>query len=74
MSRLIRAMGHGLLAAGGVLIFLLFAGAYLKGPETFRDALDPFAIGTYLTLLPLVPGTLLIWLADLMSARRRVEN
>ena len=46
-------------------------GAYLRGREAFRDALDPTAMKTYLTLLPLTPGLLLLWLGDLLAARRR---
>ena len=72
MRSIIKSIGHGLLAAGILLIVLyVFFGAYLRGREAFRDALDPMAMKTYLTLLPLAPGLLLLWLGDLLAARRR---
>ena len=71
MNRIVRSIGHGFLAAGLVLIALYFAGVYLKGNEAFRDALDPLALRNYLVLAPLIPGALLLWLSDLVAARRR---
>jgi hypothetical protein len=71
VSRIFKSIGHGLLAAGFVLIALYFAAAYLKGSESFRDALDPLAARNYLVLAPLVPGALLLWLTDHIAARRR---
>jgi len=69
VSKIIGAVAHGLLAAGGLLILFHFIGAYLRGPEAFRDALDPFAAKTYLALLPLAPGALVLWLANKLAAR-----
>ncbi len=71
MGSIIKSIGHGLLAAGILLIVIYGLGAYLRGREAFRDALDPTAMKTYLTLLPLAPGLLLLWLGDLLAARRR---
>ncbi len=71
MGSIIKSIGHGLLAAGILLIVIYGLGAYLRGREAFRDALDPTAMKTYLTLLPLAPGLLLLWLSDLLAARRR---
>ena len=71
MGSIIKSIGHGLLAAGILLIVIYVSGAYLRGREAFRDALDPTAMKTYLTLLPLAPGLLLHWLGDLLAARRR---
>ena len=71
MGSIIKSIGHGLLAAGILLIVIYVLGTYLRGREAFRDALDPTAMKTYLTLLPLVPGLLLLWLGDLLAARRR---
>lgn len=71
VSRIFKSIGRGLLAAGFVLIALYFAAAYLKGSESFRDALDPLATRNYLVLALLVPGALLLWLSDHIAARRR---
>ena len=71
MRSIIKSIGHGLLAAGIVLIVLYVFGAYLRGREAFRDALDPTAMKTYLALLPLAPGLLLLWLGDHLATRRR---
>ena len=71
MCSIVKSIGHGLLAAGFLLIVLYVFGAYLRGREAFRDALDPTAVKTYLALLPLAPGFLLLWLGDLLVTRRR---
>jgi hypothetical protein len=74
MNWIFRSIGHGFLATGVVLIALYFAGLYLKGSEAFRDALDPLALRNYLVLAPLIPGALLLWLSDLVAARRRSKS
>jgi hypothetical protein len=71
MVNLLKSAGHGLLAAGAFLISIYFFAVYLKAPDAFYDALNPLAIITYLTLLPLMPGTFLLWLSDQLSIRRR---
>ena len=73
MGSIIKSIGHGLLAAGILLIVIYVLGAYLRGREAFRDALDPTAMKTYLTLLPLAPGLLLLGvLALTLRWRRRI--
>jgi hypothetical protein len=71
MSRIIKPIGQGLLAAGVLLVALYFFGAYLRGPEALRDALDPFSAKTYLALLPLLPGVFLLCLCE---HRRRLRG
>ena len=71
MNKLIKSIGHGLLAAGVFLIAIYFVGVYLKGSDALRDALDPLASRNYLVLLALVPGALLLWLSDYIVAHRR---
>ena len=71
MGKIFKPIGHGLLAAGVLLVALYFFGAYLKGPEVFRDALDPFSEKIYLALLPLLPGVLLLWLGERRRPLRR---
>ena len=74
MSKIIKPIGHGLLAAGVLLVALYLFGVYLRGPEAFRDALDPFSEKTYLPLLSLLPGALLLWLAERPSSLRQFGN
>ena len=74
MSKIIKPIGHGLFAAGVLLVALCFFGAYLRGPEAFRNALDPFSDKTYLALLPLIPGVLLLWLGERRRILRRYGN
>jgi hypothetical protein len=71
MANVIKSAGHGILAASALLIVVYFFGVYLKGPQAFRDALDPLAVKTYLALTPLLPGVFLLWLSDHIAARRR---
>jgi hypothetical protein len=71
MSKLVKSIGHGLLAAGAFLIVSYFVGVYVKGSDALRDALDPLASKNYLVLMPLVPGALLLWLGDYIAAHRR---
>src|SRR5262245_9730616 len=71
MSKLLRSIGHGLMAAGTFMIVLYFIGLYVKGSDdAVRDALDPLASKNYLVLLALVPGAFLLWLGDHIAARR----
>lgn len=70
MSNIIKSIGHGLLAAGVLLIAVHFAGMYLKGSEALRDALDPLALRNYLALAPLVPGAFFLWLSNYIGRRQ----
>ena len=70
MIGLLKAIGHGLLFAGLVLISLYFAALYLRD-GAIGDTLDPLAIKTYAPLLLLTPGALLLWLGDHIDCRRR---
>ena len=71
MRSVFRSVGHGLLAAGVMMIVVQFVAAYLRGPDAFKDALDPLAATTYLALLPLLPGAAVLWLAELRLGRRQ---
>jgi hypothetical protein len=71
VNKLIKSIGHGLLAAGVFLIVIYFVGVYVKGSDALRDALDPLASRNYLVLISLVPGAFLLWLGDYIAARRR---
>ena len=59
MIGLLKAIGHGLLFAGLVLISLYFAALYLRD-GAIGGTLDPLAITTYAPLLLLTPGALLL--------------
>ena len=56
MGKIIKSIGHGLLAAGILLVAIYFAGLYLKGNNALFDALNPLAMGNYLALAPLAPA------------------
>lgn len=71
MCRIIKAIGHGLFAAGLLLVIVYFLGAYLKGSDAFRDALNPVGFQAYLALVPLAPGAFLLWLAGYIPVRHR---
>jgi prepilin signal peptidase PulO-like enzyme (type II secretory pathway) len=62
LSGRIRSIGHGLLAAGLLLVGIYFAAAYLKGSDAIGDALNPFLIRNYVPFGPLLFGALLSWL------------
>jgi hypothetical protein len=70
MINVMRSAGHGMLSAGVFLILLYLYATYLKSLDAFYEAFNPFAISTYLMLLPMMPGTFLLWLSDQLSARR----
>ncbi len=70
MGASVKAIGHGLLAAGFVLTAIYLVGTYLKGSEALGDALNPLALTNYLALAPLAPSALLLWLSDYMSRRQ----
>ena len=69
MSSIIKSVGHGLLAAGIILVLGYAFGCYLIGPEVLRDAFNPVAPKTYLALLPLASGSLLVWLSKNLRGR-----
>jgi hypothetical protein len=71
MSAIVRSIGHGLTAAGALLIAVYFCVAYLRGGDAFHDAINPLPLRTYVTLVPLMPGALLLWLADYIATRKR---
>jgi hypothetical protein len=71
MTKTIRSIGHGLSAAGVVLVGMYFLALSLKGSAALHDGLDPFTVRNYLALGPLVPGALVLWLCDYIGARRR---
>jgi hypothetical protein len=65
MSKLFKAVGYGLLAGGLVIVLLEYVGVSMtEGPGGLQDGLNPFTWRNYLTLLPLAPGAVLIWLSS----------
>ena len=71
MGNIIKSIGQGLLAAGILILLIYLFGCYLKGLEALRDALNPLAPKTYLAFLPLMPGSLLLWVGNRLSTRPR---
>jgi hypothetical protein len=72
-SSIVKSIGHGLLAAGILLLVIYLFGCYVKGLEALRDALNPLVPKTYLALLLLVPGSLLLWLGNRLSTSHRTQ-
>jgi hypothetical protein len=65
MSKLFKAVGYGLLVGGLVIVPLEYVGVSMtEGPGGFQDRLNPFTLRNYMTLLPLAPGAVLIWLSS----------
>jgi hypothetical protein len=69
MGSIIKSIGHGLWAAGILLVLGYAFCCYLIGPEVLRDAFNPLAPKTYLAILPLVSGSLLVWLSKNLRGR-----
>lgn len=64
MHDLMDSAGYALLGTGIWLVFLFFMGAYTHdGLRGVAAELNPFALGTYLKLLALVPGLGLLFAA-----------
>jgi hypothetical protein len=72
MRRAIKSAGYGLLSAGLVLIVVYFLAAYLRGSDALREALNPLNPLNYLAVAPILPGAIVIWLADALASRRRL--
>jgi hypothetical protein len=53
VTKTIRSIGHGLSAAGIVVVGMYFLAISLKGGAALHDALDPFTVRNYLALAPL---------------------
>jgi len=69
----IKAFGYGLLAAGMVVVLVVYTVIYAsKGLAGLEKALDPFTLSNYASLTAVVPGLLTIWLASLLKLHTRV--
>ena len=72
MRRVIKSAGYGLLSAGLVFIGIYFLGAYVRGSDALREALNPLNPANYLAIAPILPGAMLIWVANALASRRRL--
>jgi Protein of unknown function (DUF3365) len=64
MAQTIKAFGYGLLAAGTVVLAVIYEVIYVRaGVAGLAEALNPFVLVNYGSLAALVPGVLTIWLA-----------
>jgi Protein of unknown function (DUF3365) len=69
----IKAFGYGLLAAGMVVVLVVYTVIYAsKGLAGLEKALDPFTLSNYASLTAVVPGLLTIWLATILKSHARV--
>jgi hypothetical protein len=65
MTDTIRAFGYGLLAAGMVLVLVLYMVTYARGGGVgLQEVLNPFVLSNYASLAAVVPGVVTIWLAN----------
>jgi hypothetical protein len=72
MSRpLVKAVGYGLLAGGIVIVAGEYFGVYLTGGlGDFQEALNPSSLHNIARLYPLMPGPVVIWLANSMNSKQ----
>lgn len=73
MRSIVKSIGHGLFAAGLLLIAAYFLGAYFKGGDALREALNPLYPANYLALVPIIPGAILLWLGKLIGDRQQLS-
>lgn len=60
----VRAFGYGLVAAGAVVVLVVYVVIYAKdGISGLQVALDPLAPANYLSMAAVLPGMATIWLA-----------
>ena len=63
MAQTIKAFGYGLLAAGTVVVVVVYEVIYVRaGVAGLEEALNPFVPMNYASLAALVPGVVTIWL------------
>jgi protein-histidine pros-kinase len=70
-----RAFGYGLLAAGTVVIMVVYVAIYVKrGIAGLEEALNPFVLVNYASLAAVAPGVFTIWLAGYLRASARTDS
>ena len=68
MAKHLRSVGYGLLAAGVVLVVLIYLGIYVwDGFDGLADAMRPWRPRNYLIPLAVAPGFILVWLGRELS-------
>ena len=71
-AQTIKAFGYGLLAAGTVVVVVVYEVIYVRaGVAGLADALNPFVLVNYASLTALVPGVLTICLAGYLRVYAR---
>jgi hypothetical protein len=70
MAKHLRSVGYGLLAAGVVLVVLMYLGIYVRdGFDGLADAMRPWRARNYLITLAVAPGFILVWLGRKVSGQ-----
>jgi Protein of unknown function (DUF3365) len=71
----IKAFGYGLLAAGITVVMVVYAVIYARvGIAGLGEALNPFVLVNYVSLVAILPGTLAVILAGYLRAHARVRR
>jgi Protein of unknown function (DUF3365) len=71
----IKAFGYGLLAAGITVVMVVYAIIYARvGIAGLGEALNPFVLVNYVSLVAILPGTLAIILAGYLRVHARVRH
>jgi hypothetical protein len=70
MAKHLTSVGYGLLAAGVVLVALIYVGIYVRdGFDGLADAMRPWRARNYLITLAVAPGFILVWLGRKVSGQ-----
>jgi Protein of unknown function (DUF3365) len=74
MAQSVKAFGYGLLAAGTVVVMVVYLVVYVKtGFAGLQDALNPFVLVNYASLAAVVPGVLTIRLGSYLRVHAPTE-
>jgi hypothetical protein len=69
MAESIKFFGYGLLVAGVVIVMVEYVVIFATGGiGGFKEALSPFILLNYARFVPIVPGMLIVWLANFLSS------
>jgi len=72
IAQSIKAFGYGLLAAGAVVVMVVYVVIYVRrGIVGLGEALNPFVLANYASLAAIVPGVLTIFLAGRLAVHTR---
>ena len=72
MAETARAFGYGLLAAGIVVVMVVYLVIYTRvGTAGLGEALNPFVLVNYASLAAVAPGAVIIWLSGYLRTHNQ---